>query len=158
MACWPYENRSLIDDLETDEQNVIEIAKPWKCAASPYWIAVTSCVNGLDLFTTDGVLVRIVPDSTEVSCVAFHHLSTNILAIGYGDGAVRICDGLTSRHVSAFKQHTFIITNIRFASDRCLLLSSHNSTGSIINLDDRFQLVSSIRLEGHLCWIKDILL
>jgi hypothetical protein len=103
VACWPYENRVMIHDLETGEQNVIEITKPWKCAASPYWIAVTSRVNGLHLFATDGVLVHIVPDSTEVSCVAFHLRSTNILAIGYGDGTVRISDGLTSRHVSAFK-------------------------------------------------------
>ncbi len=147
----------MIHDQKTGNQKVIEITKPWKCAASPYWIAVTTLYHGLHLYTTDGILVRIVPDSTDVSCVAFHPHNTNILAIGYGDGTVRICDGLTSRHESAFKQHLFIITNIRFASDRCLLLSSHNSIASIINLDDQFQLVSLIIYEGHLCWIKDIL-
>jgi WD40 repeat protein len=56
-----------------------------------------------------------------------------------------------------FKEHNDQITNIRFAFDGRLFMSSLDKSASIATLDDRFLIVSSIKLEGHAAWVTDIL-
>jgi WD40 repeat protein len=150
-------NRAVIHDLETGEQKIIEIERPLKCSSSSHYIAVTTYKYGVYLLTVDGVLVHIIPDSTYAKCVAFHPQNTSILAIGYEDGTVRLWDVSTQSYASLFKEHTDRITSIRFASNGGLFLSSYDFTASIFSLDDQFEVMSSIRLEGHSDWVNDII-
>ncbi len=151
------ESRVVIYDLETGDQKVIEITRPVKCAASQHLLAITTANDGLHLFSTDGVLVHIVPEATKASCVVFHSHHNNILAIGYNDGAVHFWDVSTQAYVSMFIPHVREITSLRFANDGRLFLSSWDKTASIVTLDDQFQVMSSIKLEGHSNWVFDIL-
>ncbi len=157
MACKRLESRVVIYDMETGGQHVIEFRKPWKCTVSQYCLAFATYEDGLHLFAHDGELVRILPDSIDASCVAFHPRNANILAIGYGDGTVRMWDVSTQAYVSEFKQHTRLTTNIRFAPDYRLFLSSMDNNASIVSLDDQFQIVSSVKFEGHTNCVNDIL-
>jgi WD40 repeat protein len=157
-VCLFIENRVVIHDLETGEQKVIKISHPWKSSASQHLLAIVTHEDGLHLFSTDGELVHIVPDSTKARCVAFHPRNTNILAIGYGDGTVRMWDVTMRLDVSSFQEHTHGITNIRFAPDCRLFLSSHDHAASIVTLDDLFQIVSSVKLKGHTDSVTDALL
>ena len=116
MACLPNEVRIVILDLETSKQKVIKIKHPWKCATSQHLLAITTTNDGLHLFSTDCVLVRIVPKSTKASCAAFHTLNTNILAIGYKGGTVRFRDMDKQASVVSVKKHYDRISNIRFAT------------------------------------------
>ncbi len=147
----------MIHDLDTNEQQVIEIESPWTCASSQSVLAVTTVENGLHLFSTQDSLVHIVPDSMDASCVAFHPRNTNILAIGYGDGTVCFWDMSSQTHVSEFTHHSRRITNIRLAHDGRLFLSSIDNTASIVTLDDQFQFVSSVKFKGHTNWVFDIM-
>ena len=151
------ENRVVIHDLETEDQKEIEIQEPQYCASSQHYLAVTTSQRGLHLYTTDGVLVQIIPYSTYASCAAFHPRYTNILAIGYTNGTLRMWDISTRVYLSTFKEHTYRVTHIRFASDGRLFLSSRDESVLIIKLDDQFQLLSSIKLEGHTAWVTDII-
>ena len=92
MACKSDENRVVIRDVETSEQTEFELVSPFKCTASMNYLAVTSAYRGLRLFTLDGDLVSIVPNSNSVTCAAFHPHNANILAIGLTDGSVRMRD------------------------------------------------------------------
>jgi WD40 repeat protein len=156
-ACMYHENRVVIHDLETGDQMEINVNNPWKCAASQYFFAVTTSRSGLHLFSADGVLVHIVPDSTEAYCVAFHPRNTNILAMGYLDGTVRLWNVLLQAYVSSIRQHYRQIPNIRFTSDCRLFMSSYDNDASIATLDDQFQIVSSVNLEGHTDLVNDII-
>ncbi len=157
MACMYHENRVVIHDLETGVQKVIEITRPVKCAASQHLLAITTVNDGLHLFSTDGDLVHIVPEATKASCVVFNPHHTNILAIGYNDGAVHFWDVSTQAYVSMFMQHIREIASIRFANDGRLFLSSRDHTASIVALDDKFKIVSLVKLKGHSNWVFDIL-
>ncbi len=157
MACLEKDNRFVIHDLETGDRKVIEVVRPQDCASSPYYIAITTLRAGLHLFSTEGVLVRIVPESTKASCVAFHPRNTNILAAGYINGSVHMWDASTQACVCSFKEHTYGITNIRWASDRRVFLSSNDYTASIVTLDDQFQIASAVKLKGHTDWVTGIL-
>jgi WD40 repeat protein len=149
VACFFNENRVVIYDLETGVHKEIEIYWPLKCASSQHFVAITTIEDGLHLFTIDSVLVHIVSDSTEASCVDFHPRNTNVVAIGYDDGTVRMWDISTQVYVSSFKEHISIITDIRFAPDCRLFLSSEDKTASIVRLDAQYQISSSVKLEGH---------
>jgi WD40 repeat protein len=151
------ENRVVIHDQETGHQKMVEITKPWKCTSSQYFLVVTAVEDGLHLFTIDGVLVHIVPDSKDARCVAFHPHNTDILAIGYKDGSVRVWHVSTQSYGSTFKEHTDLISNIRFAPDCRLILSSWDNTASIVTLDDQFQLISLKKFKGHTDRVTDIL-
>ncbi len=157
MACFFNENRVVIYDLETREQKVINVPLPKRCTSSQRILAITSIGYGLRLFSTNGVLDHIVPDSTKSRCAAFHPRNTNILAIGFQDGAVRIWDVSSQADVSFFKQHRGSITSTRFAPDCRLFLSSYDNDASILTLDDQFQNVSSVKLKGHIGAVFDIL-
>jgi WD40 repeat protein len=86
-----------------------------------------------------------------------HPRNTNIIAIGCDDGTGRIWDVSTQVCVSSLKEHTGRITSIRFVPDCRVLLSSWDKTVSIVTLDDQFQLVSSVNLEGHTRAVCDII-
>jgi WD40 repeat protein len=150
MACKFSEKRVVVHDLETGGQRVIEVEVPWKSTSSQHIIAVTTYQTGLHIFTIDGVLVQVVPDSTIAVCVAFHPRNNHVLAIGYADGAVRMWDVSIQVYVSEFKQHTNQVTNIRFAPDDRLYSSSFDETASVITLDDHFQIMSWAILKGHM--------
>ncbi len=157
-VCLPWENRVVMYNLETGEQKEIEVKGPLRCASSQHYAAITTSQVGMHLYSTNGVLVHIVPDSTDVRCAALHPRNNNILAIGYEDGSVRIWDISTQAYVSSFKKHTDRITHTRFVPDGRLFMSSWDKTASIATLDDQFQMVSSIKLEGHSDWVNDTLL
>jgi WD40 repeat protein len=157
VACLYNENQVVIHDLETGAQKVIKISHPWKSSASQHLLAIVTHEDGLHLFSTDGVFVHIIPDSTGARCVAFHPRNTNVLATGYGDGTVRMWDVTMRIDVSSFQEHTHGITNIRFTPDCRLFLSSHDHAASIVTLDDQFQIVSSVKLEGHTDIVTDAL-
>jgi WD40 repeat protein len=157
VACLYNENRVVIYDLETGEQKEIEIKWPLRCVSSHYRIAITTYADGLHLFSTDGVLVHIVPDSNKSRCAAFHPRNSNILAIGHTDGTMRIWDVCTEAYVSSFKVHAYGISNIRFSPDCQLFLFSADKTALIITFDAQYQISSSVKLEGHTDWIGDIL-
>ncbi len=158
VACFNAEHQVVIHDLETGDQKEVEINDPMSCAASQHTIAVTTFIRGLHLFSTDGTLAHIVLASTDADCVAFHPHNHNILAIGDEDGSVRIWDVSTQTYLSEYKEHTDRITNIRFAPDFRLLLSSHDFSSSIVELDDQLNILSSVKLKGHIGAIFDILL
>ncbi len=147
----------VIHDLETEDQKEIEIQEPQYCATSQHSIAVTTYDDGMHLYSTDSVLVHIVPDSTEASCVAFHSSTTGVLAVGYGDGTVRSWDLRKQVYAVSFKEHTYGISNIRFEPYGRLFLSSYDKTASIVTLDDQLQIVSLVKLEGHTDRVYDIL-
>ncbi len=157
MACMTDLNLVVIHDLATGDQKKIEVNEPLKCASSQHVIAVTTSETGMHLYSTHGDFIHIVPDSTDTQCGAFHPHNTNMLAIGYKDGTVRIWDVSADAYVSSFKQHTDQIFNIRFAPDGRLLLSSADKTASIVTLDDDFQFVSLVKLKGLSVWVNDIL-
>ncbi len=141
VACLYDENRVVIYDVETGDRNEIEVKEPWKCSSSQRYIAVSTSQHDLHLFSHEGVLVHIVPDSTDAKCVAFHPRYTNILAIGYGSGTVRIWDVSLRAYLSVLKAHTRQITSIRVTPDDRLFLSSWDKTASAITLDDQFECV-----------------
>ncbi len=157
MACLYEKNRVVIHDLETGEQKEIEIKGPSNCASSQYFLAVATNEDGLHLFSTDGILVHIVPDSINARSAAFHPHNTDILAFGDKTGSVHTWNASTQAYVSSFKEHTYGITNIRWESDCRMFLSSYDHTASIVTLDDRFQLMSAVKLKGHAYWVTDIL-
>ena len=125
MVCKCVANRVVIRDLETSEQTEFELVSPFKCAASMNYLAVTSAYRGLRLFTLDGDLVYIVPNSSSATCAAFHPHNANILAIGFADGSVHMWDVHTQACLSSFQKHTKRISSIRIATDGRLFLSSH---------------------------------
>jgi WD40 repeat protein len=157
VVCMRNENQVVIHDLETGEQKMIEIKVPRNCASSQHTLAVTTFEDGLRLFAHDSELVHVVPDSMDTECVAFHPDKANLLAIGYGDGTVRIWNALTRAYLSSFKEHADRITNVRFGPNCRLLMSSWDESASIVTLDDQFQVVSSVKLEGHSDWVNDII-
>jgi WD40 repeat protein len=157
VACSLDENRVVIHDLNTGEQKEIEVETPFKCASSQHLIAVTAFRKDLRLLSTDGALVHIVPDSADAYCVALHPRSTNILAMGSFDGSARLWDMSLQSYVYSLKEHTNLISNIRFAPDGRLLLTSVDNNASIITLDDQFQFLSSIKFKGHMDRVFDIL-
>ena len=106
MACKCDENQVVIRDVETKEQEKWDLPGGWLCAASEHYQAVTSTYRGLRLFTLDGDLVSIVPQSNSVTCAAFHPHNANILAIGFADGSVRMRDVHTQARLSSFQKHT----------------------------------------------------
>jgi WD40 repeat protein len=157
-ACLQDENQVVIHDLETGKLKVIEIKRPWKCASSQHFIAVTTLGYGLHLFTTDGDLVHSIPDSTNSCSAALHPRNTSIVAIGFRDGTLSMWNASRQVYVSSFKQPSGLILGIRFAPDGRLFLSSSDKTASIFKLDDQFQVISSVKLKGHTNWVFDILL
>jgi WD40 repeat protein len=157
VACLYQGHRVVIHDLETGKQKDIKSKWPLKCATSQHLWAITTDGSGMHVYSTDGTLVHIIPDSTEARCVAFHPRNTNILAIGYGDGTVRIRDMNKLTFISSFKKHILQITNIRFSVDCRLFVSSWDNTASIVTLDDQFQCLSSVKLKGHTDCVFDIL-
>ena len=157
VVCFQEENQVVIHDLENENRRIIEVERPGKCVASLHLVAVLTASDGLHLYTPDDVLIHIVPDSMHARCVAVHPCNTNILAIGYDDGSVRIWDISTQVYVSLFKEHTDGISNIRFEPYGRLFLSSYDKTASIVTLDDQFQFVSSVKFKGHTDRVFDIL-
>jgi WD40 repeat protein len=157
VVCQYHSNRVVIHDLETGHQKVVQIYRPSNSASSKHVHAIVSYGVGIHLLTMDGDLVRIVPGSVHTSCVAFHPHNTNILAIGFRDGTVRMWDVSVHAYVSSFKQHTDQISNIRFAPDGRLFLSWWGESASIVTLDEQFQILSSVKLEGHTRRVSDIL-
>jgi WD40 repeat protein len=151
----PDEDRVVIYDQDTKEQREIEIESPWTCASSQHILAIITLEYALHIFSPDGDLIHIVPGP---NCVTLHPYITNILAVGYANGTVCLWDLSTQASVSTFKQHIMPITNIRFALDGQLLLSSYDHTAAIVALDDQFQIVSSVKFEGHTARANDILL
>jgi WD40 repeat protein len=147
----------VIHDLETGEQKEIKITKPWKCSASQHLVAVTTPKEGLHLFSTEGILVHIIPDSTDAKCAAFHPHNHNILAIGFRDGTVRMWNVVRQACVSSLKQHTDLITNIRFVPDCRLFLSSWDDTASAVSIHDEFVIASLVKFKGHANRVFDIL-
>ncbi len=75
----------------------------------------------------------------------------------FEDGSVRVWDARAHEFLSMFKEHTEYITNIRFASDGRLCLSSWDGTASIVALDTMLKLSSAIKLIGHSAWVNSIL-
>jgi WD40 repeat protein len=157
VVCFYEQNRVVIRDVETGEQKEVEVRWPMKCAVSLNYVAVSTNGAGLFLFTLDGDLVYVVPDSINGYSVAFHPLDTDILVIGCDQGSLRIWNVRTQAYVSTFKQHANCITSIRFAPDHRMFLSSWDMTASITTLNDRFQIESLVKLEGDTDWVTDIL-
>jgi WD40 repeat protein len=147
----------VIHDLDTGVQKKIEVKEPLKCASSQHYVAVTTSHHGLHLYSTDSVLVHIVPDSTRASCVAFHSSHPCILAIGDQDGSVRMWNQSMRAYFSSFELHRGQISNVRFSLDGRLFLSSHDHAASIVTLDAQFQYLSSVKLKGHTDRVFDIL-
>ncbi len=112
--------------------------------------------SGLHLYNHGGELVQLIPDSIKGSSVAFHPDNANILAIGFDDGSVRVWDIEAQAYVSLIKEYDYRITNIRFASDNRLFLTSWDNKASIVYLDSVFQSKSCIKLKGHKKWVNDI--
>lgn len=125
MACKCDENQVVIRDVETSEQTEFEPVTRFKCAASMNYLAVTSVYLGLRLFTLDGDLVSIVPNSSSATCAAFHPHNANILAIGTANESAHMGDVHTQARLSSFQKHTKRISSIRIATDGRLFLSSH---------------------------------
>jgi WD40 repeat protein len=147
-----------IHDLETESQKVFKCKAPWRCVASQCLVAITATNDGLHLYSTDGDIVHVIPDSTGAFCAAFHPRNTNILGIGYQNGTVRMWDVSMQVYVSSFHHHHFRrITNILFAPDGRLFLSSWEKTASIVTLDDQFEFLSLIKFKGHAFSVRDIL-
>ncbi len=157
MACLYNENRVVIRDLETGEQKLVEIERPWGCTSSQHLWAITTDGSGMRLFSTDNVLVHIIPESTDASSFAFHTRNSNILAIGFADGTLRMWDVTKQVYTSSLEHHSGLITTIRFAPDCRLFLSSWDETASIVTLNDDFQIVSSVKLKLDARLVKDIL-
>jgi WD40 repeat protein len=157
VVCLREENRVVIHDLDTKDWKARRINQPWTCASSQHLLAIPSNGAGMNLFTTDGVLVHTISEAKISNCVAFHPDNTNILAIGFKDGSVRTWDIFAQTYVSEFKESTYGITKIRFAPDFRLFLSSWDNAASIVALDDQLQIMSSVKLEGHTSWVYDIL-
>ncbi len=157
VACLFHDNRVVIHDLETRAQTIVKVNDPWMCPTAHRLLAVTTCDDSVRLFSIDGDLDHIVSDSTNACSAAFHPRNTNIIAIGYNDGTVRMWDVSTQAYVSSFKEHTNLITNIRFAPDGRLLLSSGDNAASIVTLADQFQTTAYVILEGHMHEVNDIL-
>jgi WD40 repeat protein len=157
LACFNETNRVVIHDLDTGHHKVINVKRPWKSSASQHVIAVTTYQDGLHLFAIDGVLIHNIPDSTDARSVAFHPHNSNILAIGFKDGSLRMWNVSTQVYVSLFEDHTSSISNIRFAPDGRLFLTSWDKTASIVTLDEQFEIASSIKLKGHTDFVSDIL-
>jgi WD40 repeat protein len=157
VACSLDENRVVIHDLNTGEQKEIEVETPFKCASSQHFIAVTAFRKNPQLLSTDGAIVHTIPDSTDVYCIALHPRNTNYLAVGCEDGSVRLWDMSSQSYSSTFKEHSDLVSSIRFAPDCRLLLTSVDNNASIITLDDQLQFVSSIKFKGHIDRVFDIL-
>jgi WD40 repeat protein len=136
---------------------VIELRRPWKCTISQGYTAVTTIEDGLHLFTPGGVLVHIVPDSLDATCVAFHPFKPSILALGFRNGAAHVWNALAQRLVSSFQNHRSQISNIRFSADGYLLMGSWDETASIVKFNSQFQVVSVMVLAGHENRVNDIL-
>jgi WD40 repeat protein len=147
----------VIFNVNTLDHNVIEIESPRDCASSQHYVSVTTSENELRLFSFDGTLVHIVPDSVNTGCVAFHPDNSNIMAIGYKDGMVRMWNVSMREYVSSFNTHTYAISRVRFTPDNRMFLSSWDNTASMIELDDHLKMKSSIKLKGHFLWVTDIL-
>ncbi len=98
------ENRVVIHDLEAIAHKVLDVETPLKCASSSQVIAVATAERGVCVFTVDGDLVHIIPDSHFANCVSFHPHNSDILAIGTVDGCVRIWDVRQQASMSTFKE------------------------------------------------------
>ncbi len=107
VACLYEEDGIVFHDLETSEHKVVEVEWPLKCAASHCNVIASTQEDGLHLFTRDGELIQVVPDSNDVFCAAFHPSNPCILAIGFKDGAVGIWDvkTRTQSQLSKFQEH-----------------------------------------------------
>ena len=70
---------------------------------------------------------------------------------------MRVWDVFTKSYLSEFKQHSGVISSIRFSSDCRVFLSSGDKSASVNVLNDKFLFVSSVKLKGHLRWVNDIL-
>jgi WD40 repeat protein len=156
VACMYNENRVVIHDLDTCEQMAIDVNGPWKCALSQRYIAVANSAQGVQLFSRTGKHTHVVPESRNVSCIAFHP-SNEVVAIGFKDGSICVWDAQAQGALSLFTAQSDCVINIRFAPNGCLFLSSYNETASLITLDDAFKLVSSMKFEGHTGPVIDIL-
>jgi WD40 repeat protein len=157
VACTANENRVVILDLDTSDQEMVEVKYPWKCAASQQYIAVTTHADGLHLFTLGGNIVQVIPDSKNAYCAAFQRHNPTLLAIGFRDGCARIWDVRAQAVMSSFKEHNYYITSIRFALDGRLFISSKDTTASIVTFDSKYLIQSHIKLNGHTNWVNDIL-
>ncbi len=157
VACLYNENRVVIHDLDTNEQNSIEVEAPWKTSMSSHLVAVATEWDQLRLFSYQGDLVHIVPDSEDAYCTAFHPHTPNILAIGFKDGSVRIWDVRLQTYVSLFKEHAKLIIDIHFSPDGRLLLTCMDKKASILTLDTHFSITSRVQLERHSSKVLNIL-
>jgi WD40 repeat protein len=157
VACLYIENRVVIHDTETNKQKEIGLNRPWRCAASRHHIAVATDEDGLHLFTRDGDLILIIPDSNQASCVAFHPLQRDFLGVGFQDGSVRIWTVLGQQYVFAVKNHADYIHSIRFAEDGRLFLSSCDFVATILTLNSNFQEISKVKLTGHTRSVRNVL-
>jgi WD40 repeat protein len=157
VVCLREENRLAILDLDSKGCKASQIDRPWRSASSHHLIAVTTFEDGIHLLSLDGFVVHIIPDSTDANCVAFHPGNTSILAIGCTNGSVYMWDVSTQAYVTSFTQRASGIANARFTPDCRLFLSSWDGAASIVKLDDQFQYLSSVKLEGHTGCINDLL-
>ncbi len=157
VACLYKEHRVVIHNLDTGDQKEIEINRPGDCASSNYFVAVKTIEDGLHLFSLDGILVHVVPDSTEATCVAFHSSNPCILAMGDQDGSVRMWNQSMQAYFSSFELHRWRISKVRFSLDGRLFLSSDDHEASIVTLDGHFNIASLVKLEGHTAFVNSIL-
>jgi WD40 repeat protein len=157
VVCFYEQNRVVIRDMETGEQKEVEVREPWKCVGQHQCIVVVSENDNLHVFTTDGDLKHIIPETKNASCVAVHPVNPDIIAIGFHEGAVSIWNSRAQAYVSTFKVHDGGIASARFASDGRLFLSSWDTFASMVTIDSQYRVIASVKFAGHNACVSDIL-
>jgi WD40 repeat protein len=127
--------------------NQTKFVLPMWCAASQHHVAVGTSQQ-VTLLTRQGTLIQTLPDSKEVQCAAFHP-DLPLLLLGLPDGSVRIWDKNSRQTTSSFKNHAFAVLRIRIGPTGHVFVSSIDGTASVVTLDDKLAVVSSIKLSGH---------
>jgi WD40 repeat protein len=144
--------------ISTDTWESVSLNKfvlPMWCAASQHHIAVDTSQQ-VTLLTRQGTLIQTIHDSQEVQCAAFHP-ELPLLLLGLPDGSVRIWDVNSRQTTSSFKDHAFAVSRIRIGPTGHVFVSSIDGTASVVSLDDKLAVASSVKLSGHFDDVYDII-
>jgi WD40 repeat protein len=157
VACLLDEDRVVMQALDTSNQKVLEIERPWRCTFSLGYTAVATARSGVFVFTPDGGLDHIIPDSIHGTCLAFHPRIPDCLAIGFHDGSLCVWALRTRQLVLWYKACAERLTNIRFESDGNRLFLSSYETAFIVQINNHTHVYARVELKGHTDWVNDIL-
>jgi WD40 repeat protein len=157
VACFQSQSRLVVLNLDNNEQKGVVIQGSTLWAASQDYLAVTPFGEDMRILTHDGDLVHIVPDSNEANSASFDAQTYGILGVGFKDGSMRMWDVRVQALVFLLKQTEKYVSCVRFSPGGRIFLSSGVGTASIVTLDDQYQVVSQVLLQGHSLWVNDIL-